>query len=268
MTRSMSCSTRRIDRPFARARRRISCFGGARVAMAHALRGLVEQQHDAACAMPAIRRSPAAAARRATGCPASSSALSWPVQTALEQFLHPLRSRARFAERGRQQRPGLARGPVRGQAQVLAHRQLEEQVGDLERARQAGEQQAILWGGIARSPRRRRSAPCPRCGSIAPLIRLNRVLLPAPLGPITAVMWPRLGLEATRRCTAAQRAEADRQVGDHRPMERRAHRVALPCLDRRRASSHLLQGGSTVADQAACGIRITDEHEQRADDDQ
>lgn len=59
---------------------------------------------------------------------------------------------------------------------------------------------SILWGG---RPVTSRPSKCtvPALGRIAPLIRLNRLLLPAPLGPITAVICPARASKL-KSCTA------------------------------------------------------------------
>ena len=112
----------------------------------------------------------------------------------VEQFGDAGRREA--ARRDRPQRAAAAFEELRGEPQVLVHRQVEEQVGDLERPREPGREQAVRRWPVTSWPS---STTRPRLGRMAPLMRLKSALLPAPFGPITAVMAPRSRVEARRR---------------------------------------------------------------------
>jgi hypothetical protein len=77
---------------------------------------------------------------------------------------------------------------VAAQHHVVQHRQLAEQAQVLEGAAHA--QFAHACGGSADTSRPAKRM-LPLLGGTMPLSMLIMVLLPAPLGPISAWMWPR-----------------------------------------------------------------------------
>ncbi len=106
------------------------------------------------------------------------------------------------------------------QAQVLVDRQAAEQVGDLERAREA------LLADAVRRAGRGSSRPCRRTRAAvgreqARTTRLNRVVLPAPFGPISAWISPALDREARVR----DGADAAEVLGDAVDLEHRSLRA-------------------------------------------
>ncbi len=105
------------------------------------------------------------------------------------------------------------------QAQVLVDRQAAEQVGDLERAGEALLADAVRRRGRgSRRPFRRTRAARPARNR--PDTRLNRVVLPAPFGPISAWIFARLDREARVR-DGADAAEVLRDA--------RRPRSTVPC---------------------------------------
>jgi hypothetical protein len=91
------------------------------------------------------------------------------------------------AERKRQKAVAVAQAPQHAAAQVLEHAELGKDVGDLEAARQA---RRLISKGFLPSMRWPCSSTSPLLGAKRPLIRLNSVLLPAPLGPMMATRSP------------------------------------------------------------------------------
>ena len=87
------------------------------------------------------------------------------------------------------ERVAVALRPQQAAADVLEHRHAREDRGDLEAARQA--QPVDLVRRQAGRSTGRSAAIVPEVTESAPLIRLNSVVLPAPLGPIMAWRSPR-----------------------------------------------------------------------------
>ena len=113
-------------------------LGVVRVGVTHALGWLVEQQHARAGGQRHRDFEPALlAVRQETG---QLVRLVLQRKT-FDQFVHPRQRRAAVRHAAQQTAPAF--DELRCQPQVLAHRQFEEQVGDLERARQAGGQHAV-----------------------------------------------------------------------------------------------------------------------------
>ncbi len=80
---------------------------------------------------------------------------------------------------------------------VLAHRHRREGRGDLERAAHAQARDRVR--GQAVDARRRASVTVPASGASWPLTRLKQVVLPAPLGPISATSSPAATVNDTSR---------------------------------------------------------------------
>ena len=99
-----------------------------------------------------------------------------------------------LADTGRKRhRPGFE--DLRGKPQIFDDRQIEEQIGDLERARES--RGLHLVGRLRRCGRHRRPGYVPRAAVAHPEIRLNSVDLPAPFGPMMVVMRLRSTLKLT-----------------------------------------------------------------------
>ena len=137
------------------------------------------------------------------------------------------------------------------QVQVVLDGQAEEQPGRLERAREAHA------GALARRQRRSRrcrtARPCPAVGGNSPEIRLNSVVLPAPLGPRMARRSPGRDLEVhVADGVDAAEAPADPPQAEDRLGAARRMSLVLPLLpyfDEKSTSSALPThgGGSSPA---------------------
>ena len=142
--------------------------------------------------------------------------------------------RARVARRARD----VGRAQQRADHDVVFHGQRRKRPHDLERARDAAP--ADLVGAQPVDPFAR-NVIAPSSGRSAPAIMLNRVVLPAPFGPITAKISP-LATSQLTRSTATQPAEALRHARDG---EERAHRPRSS--PRRRASHGQMPSGSSTS---------------------
>ena len=167
-------------------------------------------------------------------------------------------------------RAGVLR--LQRQPQVLVDGQALEQVGDLERAREAQLADAVRAGG-PRS-RCRAGARVPASGANRPETRLKVVVLPAPLGPISAWICAAIARRATTPRTARMppkrlqtprpRAPAPARLGLQESRQRQAF-VDLALAHRRR-----LLGRRDASGAAACAqmpVRPRGREDDEADED-
>ena len=112
-----------------------------------------------------------------------------------------LLERAGFAKRMK----ALARARLHAEPQVLPHAERREQAGDLERSRQPAIRDR--FGRQALDVRARPASRCRASGANMPETMLNSVVLPAPLGPISACSR-RSAIARSTASTAVNAAEA------------------------------------------------------------
>lgn len=139
-----------------------------------------------------------------------------------QQLLHPM-LRPRTAREGTQEALALLE-ILHGQAQVFAHRQLENQVGDLERARQTGGEHPVGRQARHLAPIEVHRA---RAGTNRAADQVEQAALARPIGSDHRGDLPGQGLEA-QILHRPQRAELHAQTIDPK---NGAHLAALPCLD-------------------------------------
>ena len=109
-------------------------------------------------------------------------------------------------------RPEIAAAPAMGDERrlhVLEHGQLREDVGALERAAHAHAADLVRRTPVMSRPS---SSTRPLSGRRCPVIRLNSVDLPAPLGPITAAICRGLDGQADTSATATKPAKDLREA--------------------------------------------------------
>ena len=181
-TTSMSCSVNSTVRPVSRGDARDQRHDLAALARGHARGRLVEQQQlgragqrDGQLQPPlvAVGQDPARLGR-------------------LLAQAHALQQRQRLVAVEAPRRHQHVEVPVvvaeEGRLHVLEHGEAAEDAGDLERAAHAAAAEAVRRQAADRPRRRRRCWPV-SC-AMSPVIRLNSVVLPAPLGPMIARRSP------------------------------------------------------------------------------
>ena len=147
---------------------------------------------------------------------------------------------------------------LRRQPRILARRHLGKQRGDLEGARQP--EPADLVAGQSGDRAGRRSGSRPRVGLTVPVMTLNSVVLPAPLGPMTARTSPSSTCMATWS-TRDQRAVAPRHAVESRAAAI-AHGASRPGGCGRRPHAPI----AVASPQMPCGREQDEGDEDQAED--
>ena len=159
-----------------------------------------------------------------------------------------------------ERRLARAMAQMRADQDVLAHRQAGEGLHDLEGAGDAAPREPMrrLAGDVLAGD----SGPLPSLALRKPEMMANSVVLPAPFGPISAVMRP-FGRDERRGIHRQQAAEAARDALDRRA-EAQPWPASAPMLERRVEPLPRLR---EAADQAA-RREPDDQHQHRAVDDE